>query len=78
MDVVTESEHRRAAARVREWLATYEQKRDFILLGAYKPGSDAHLDQAIAKIEAVTAFLRQGLHEAAEPDETRRRLLALC
>ena len=78
MDFVTESEHRRAAARVREWLATYEQKRDFILLGAYKPGSDANLDQAIAKIEAITAFLRQGLHEAAQTDETRRRLLALC
>jgi type III secretion protein N (ATPase) len=78
MDFVTDSEHRRAAARMRELLATYEQKRDFILLGAYKPGSDAQLDHAIAKIEAMTAFLRQGLHEAAPADETRRRLLALC
>lgn len=77
MDAVTDDEHREAAGRVRELLATYEQKRDFILLGAYQSGSDVRLDRALAGIDAMTAFLRQDLRETAEPEETRRRLLAL-
>jgi len=77
MEFVAEGEHRQAAARVRELLAVYEQKRDLISLGAYKSGSDPRTDRAIAKHEAIAAFLRQGLRESAPPDETRQRLLAL-
>ncbi len=77
MECIVDGEHRQVAARVRELLATYEQKRDLILLGAYRAGSDARIDTAIAKYEAIAAFLRQGLHEAAPPEETRKRLLAL-
>jgi flagellar biosynthesis/type III secretory pathway ATPase len=74
---VADGEHRQAAARVRELLATYEQNRDLILLGAYKSGSDARVDMAISKNEAISAFLRQGLRESAPSEQTRQRLLAL-
>jgi len=77
MAFVADEPHRQSAARVRELLATYEQKRDLILLGAYKHGTDPRVDQAIAKNGSIEAFLRQGLHESAKFDETRRRLLAL-
>jgi len=77
MEFVADQEHRQAAARVRESVATYEQNRDLIALGAYKAGSDPRIDRAIAKNEGIMAFLRQGLHEAARPEETRKRLLAL-
>jgi len=77
MDFVADGEHRQSAARVRELLAAYEQKRDLILLGAYKAGSEPRIDKAIAKHDAIAAFLRQGLHETAHFDETRKRLLAL-
>jgi type III secretion protein N (ATPase) len=77
MEFVADEEHRQAAARVRELLASYEQKRDLILLGAYKAGGDPRIDKAIAKHDAIAAFLRQGLHEAAHFEETRKRLLAL-
>jgi type III secretion protein N (ATPase) len=77
MEFVVDAEHRQAAARVRELLATYEQNRDLIALGAYKAGSDPRIDKAVAKNDAITAFLRQGLHEAARPGEARKRLLAL-
>jgi flagellum-specific ATP synthase len=70
--------HRHAAARVRELLASYEQKRDLILLGAYQPGSDSHTDAAIARHEAIVDFLRQERDERCPPGETRERLLALC
>jgi type III secretion protein N (ATPase) len=78
MDFVVDDEHRLAAARVRELIATYEQKRDLILLGAYQPGSDPRVDAAIAKRDAIASFLRQGRDEVSPSTETRRRLLALC
>ena len=77
MEFVADKEHRQAAARVREILATYEQNRDLIALGAYKLGNDPRIDRANAKYDAITTFLRQGLHETAQPEETRKRLLAL-
>ena len=48
-------EHRRLAARFRELLAAYEQRRDLILLGAYAPGSDPLTDEAIHRT------IREGL-----------------
>jgi type III secretion protein N (ATPase) len=77
MSLVADPEHLRAAARLREILAAYERQRDLILLGAYQRGSDKRTDEAIAKIDAIEAFLRQGTGEAAGFAETRRRLTAL-
>jgi type III secretion protein N (ATPase) len=77
MEFVADAKHRQAAARVRELLAAYEQKRDLILLGAYKSGSDPRIDTAIAKHDSIARFLRQGLRETATPEETRGRLIAL-
>ena len=37
----------------------YERHRDLILLGAYQRGSDRRTDEAIARIDAIDAFLRQ-------------------
>ncbi len=59
MSAVTDDSHRQAATKVREVLATYQKQKDLILLGAYKQGSDPRVDFAIAKMTAVTAFLRQ-------------------
>jgi type III secretion protein N (ATPase) len=59
MPQVTTAEHRRLAARFRELLAAYEQRRDLILLGAYAPGSDPLTDEAIARQPALEAFLAQ-------------------
>jgi ATP synthase in type III secretion protein N len=77
MASVADRDHLDAVGRLRELLGVYQQKHDLILIGAYKPGSDARVDAAIGKIERIEAFLRQGLHENAPMAETRRRLLAL-
>src|SRR5439155_24062181 len=50
MGNVTDAPHQRAAARLRELLATYERQRDLILLGAYRAGTDRATDEAIARI----------------------------
>jgi type III secretion protein N (ATPase) len=77
MPLVTDADHRQAAGRLRELLATYERQRDLILLGAYQRGSDPRTDEAISKIDSINAFLRQGVHENTPFVETRRRLVSL-
>jgi type III secretion protein N (ATPase) len=78
MGQVADPEHRRAAASLREVLAAYERHRDLIVLGAYQRGSDPRTDDAIARIDAIEEFLRQGAGETAAFADTRRRLLALA
>jgi type III secretion protein N (ATPase) len=77
MSAVADPEHRRAAGRLRELMAAYERQRDLILLGAYQRGADPITDEAVARMEAITAFLRQRTDEAAPFAETRARLLNL-
>jgi type III secretion protein N (ATPase) len=77
MSLVADPVHQQAAARLRQVLAAYERHRDLIALGAYRPGSDVRTDEAIDKIDAIEAFLRQGLQESAAFPQTRQRLLSL-
>jgi type III secretion protein N (ATPase) len=78
MDVVTDDAQRAAAKRVREHLAIYEAKRDLVSLGAYKKGSDPKLDQALARIDAIEAFLAQDKSERSDFDATREGLAKLA
>ncbi|MDQ3806424.1 MAG: type III secretion system ATPase SctN [Acidobacteriota bacterium] len=63
MPSVADAAHVEAARRLREVLATYEAQKDLILIGAYKKGSDPRTDYALSKLDAVRAFLRQGIRE---------------
>ena len=51
-DLVT-SEHQLLARRAREVLATYLEAADLIDVGAYKPGSNPKIDQAIMLYEPL-------------------------
>ena len=77
MDDLVDEPHRRAAARVREVLSTYERQRDLVLLGAYRKGADRATDEALERVGAVEAFLRQGRDERAAFADSKRALLAL-
>ncbi len=57
-DIVDE-EHGEAAAALRRLWSVYEENRDLILMGAYKAGSDATIDQAIARHREILDFLKQ-------------------
>ena len=43
-------------------------------IGEYKKGSDKEADDALARINAVNAFLRQGLDEKSTFEETLQAL----
>ncbi len=59
MPDVTEDDHRKAAARVRGWMAAIRDSEDLVSVGAYVAGSNPKIDEARAKREAIEAFLCQ-------------------
>ena len=67
---VTSEEQRQLATRARELLAAYRESRDLIEIGAYVPGSNPTVDEAIARRPALEAFCRQGTHEPSHAVES--------
>lgn len=77
MNDIVSPEHREAAAKFRQVLATYWEFRDLINIGAYQHGSNPKIDYAIQKIDAMNEFLRQGVDERSDFEETVSRLMKL-
>jgi flagellum-specific ATP synthase len=75
-DVVSET-HAAAASAIREILATYREAEDLINIGAYVAGSNPRVDHALARIDAVRAFLRQGVDECVDFEQSLAATLAL-
>jgi type III secretion protein N (ATPase) len=77
MTGIVSPEHKKAAGKLRETLATYEKQRDLILLGAYQYGTDPRTDYAIDKYDAIIDFLKQATEENASFEDTVANLIAL-
>jgi len=58
------------AARAREQMAVYRKNQDLISIGAYPAGSNAIIDEAIARHEPARRFLRQSITEGFSLEET--------
>jgi type III secretion protein N (ATPase) len=76
MDSIVPAAHRDAARRLRALVATFEAKRDLVTLGAYAKGSDKELDEAIARMPRIEAFLKQDAGERSGMSETVAALTA--
>ncbi|MBU4610487.1 flagellar protein export ATPase FliI [Achromobacter sp. GG226] len=50
-------------SRFKQALSRYQRNRDLIAVGAYAPGNDPQLDEAIALHPQLAAFLQQDLHQ---------------
>ena len=77
MPDVTPPSHFNAASAVRDILATYRDAEDLINIGAYVAGSNPRVDLAIARIEPIRTFLRQGIYETSTFEEAQRAVMAL-
>ncbi|MNT54855.1 Flagellum-specific ATP synthase [compost metagenome] len=55
--------------RFKQMLSRYQRNRDLISVGAYAPGHDLQLDQAIAMYPRIEAFLQQSMHERTGYEE---------
>jgi flagellum-specific ATP synthase len=76
-DVVPQS-HLSAASAVRDLLATYREAEDLVNIGAYVAGSNPRVDHALARIDAIRAFQRQGIYERSTFEDAQRALAALA
>ncbi len=63
--------------KVLEIMSTYKRYEDVITIGAYKAGTNPRLDYAIEMMDRLRGFLRQGIREGAEFNDSLSRLYAL-
>jgi FliI/YscN family ATPase len=69
MSQVTDGKHRQNATRALSIMATYKQVEDLIRIGAYQPGSDKAVDQAISFVPLLEKMVTQELESGAEFEE---------
>jgi flagellum-specific ATP synthase len=62
--------------RARRLIRSYAETAELIQLGAYRPGSDPHIDRAIAARPALEAVLAQAIEERSALSEDFQRLAA--
>ncbi len=70
MNAIVTPEHKKAAGKLRNILAKYQEIELLVQLGEYKKGADPEADNALEKIEGINNFLKQGLGEKTSFDET--------
>jgi flagellum-specific ATP synthase len=76
-NAVTSPEMQEAAGYVRRLLAVYREAEDLINVGAYAAGSNRDIDEALAKLPAINAFMRQGVTERSSVEDMRAQLLEI-
>jgi flagellum-specific ATP synthase len=77
MPAITTDEHRQAAHRLLDMMATYREAEDLINIGAYVKGSNPRIDEALKNWERIRSFLRQRAEEKAEFDESIAQLISM-
>ena len=78
MSSVVTSEHLEAAYTVRDIMATYNDAKDLIEVGAYKEGTNKKIDIAKKEIDNINAFLKQGTFERPSFEEIVNQLINLA
>lgn len=77
MSSVADSNHKKAAGKLKNVMATYQEAEDLINIGAYKNGSNKNIDFAISKIDEVNKFLCQGTEEKFQYEDIVNELCSM-
>jgi flagellum-specific ATP synthase len=75
MPAIASSEHLQAAGALRRLMALHDRASDLIRIGAYKAGSDADLDRAVALQPAIRTLLTQNAEQRTSLNATVDALL---
>jgi flagellum-specific ATP synthase len=59
-------------------MAAHKEKEDLIAIGAYQPGADPVVDEALAKRSAIEAYLQQRVDEPSTLEEADAGLVGLA
>lgn len=77
MNNIVSKEHRKAAEKLRDLLATYFDSEDLINIGAYKRGSSKEIDEAIRFYPKIISFLKQETDENIRKEDSISTLIQL-
>lgn len=76
-NAVTGPEQQELARALRELLAAHRDGKDLVDIGAYVPGANPILDEALLRWEHIVGFLRQGLHDLVPAPRSWAQLAAV-
>jgi flagellum-specific ATP synthase len=76
VDVVSEKHHQ-MAQRMRGLLGVYEENFDLVQIGAYQPGANPQLDEALRLMPSIELFLKQGISDRSNLKDALFKLEAL-
>ena len=77
MHSITTPEHQQLSRKLKQLYSRYERSRDLISVGAYAPGSDPLLDEAIRLQPRIAAYLQQDILQKVSISESMDGLRAL-
>ena len=77
MNNVIDEEHKSAAGKIRNLMASYAKNEDLISIGAYAKGTDPMTDKAIAMYDRINGYLIQGSEELADYEIAKNELINL-
>ncbi|MEN8259099.1 MAG: flagellar protein export ATPase FliI [Pseudomonadota bacterium] len=77
MTDIIDGDHMRLARYFKQFYSLYQQNRDLISVGAYHPGSDPRIDEAIRMKPGLMSFLQQDMKQAVDLDRSLSELEVL-
>ncbi len=70
MNDIAPPDQKDAANKMRNMMSVYKDNEDLITIGAYKPGGNPELDNAVGHMDRINGFLTQRVGEAFRYGET--------
>ena len=77
MTNITSPAHQKSARKLKQLVSRYQHSRDLISVGAYTPGTDPVLDEAVAHHQKIEQFLQQDIQERSPITESLGQLTTL-
>lgn len=77
MQQLTGKMHDQAARKFKKLFSLYNQNRDLISIGAYQPGSDPVLDEAVTLYPMLQNFIQQHVEDKCSYDQSVNQLLEI-
>ena len=78
MTEIVPKEHQKQASQIREIMSVYYENYDMISIGAYKTGTSPKIDTAIKMIDKINDFLKQGIDEKIDFEDTLKQMNEIC
>jgi len=78
MHNIVGADQQRHARTLKKLFSRYQRSRDLIQVGAYVPGTDPELDQAIAAHDSISNFLQQDMQARAPFPESLSLMTAIA